>query len=238
MIQTRMVDYWDGDRQLEGFLCLDDAVTGPRPGVLIAHTWRGRSPFEEETARQLAELGYAGFSLDLFGKGVLGNSPEQNRALMQPFMDNRAMLQRRMQLAVEAVRLQEEVDRKRIAAIGFCFGGLCVLDLARSGVDVNGVISFHGLLTPPGKTDGNRITAKVLVLHGWDDPLAPPEELVKLGHELTNANADWQIHAYGNAMHAFTNPTANNPDFGTVYQANADRRSRESMRAFLNEIFQ
>jgi dienelactone hydrolase len=129
------------------------------------------------------------------------------------------------------------VDEKRIAAIGFCFGGLCVLDLARSGADVNGVVSFHGLLGPPGNTDGNRITAKVLVTHGWDDPLAPQEVLVKLGHELTDAGADWQIHAYGNAMHAFTNPAANNPDFGIVYQADADRRSRESMRAFLDEIF-
>jgi dienelactone hydrolase len=236
-ITTRTIDYRDGERQLEGFLCLDDAVSGPRPGVLIAHTWRGRSAFEEGNARQLAGLGYAGFALDLFGKGVLGSSPEQNRALMQPLMDDRGMLQRRMQLAVEAVRSQDEVDGKRIAAIGFCFGGLCVLDLARGGADVKGVVSFHGLLGPPGNTDGSRITAKVLVMHGWDDPLAPREDLVKLGYELTDAGADWQIHAYGNAMHAFTNPAANNADFGTVYQADADRRSRASMRVFLGEIF-
>jgi dienelactone hydrolase len=141
-----------------------------------------------------------------------------------------------MLLALEQIGLQDEVDETRIAAIGFCFGGLCVLDLARTGADIRGVTSFHGLLTPSPATTGNRIAAKILVLHGWDDPMATPEHLVALGHELTRMEADWQIHAYGNAMHAFTNPAANNPDFGTVYQADADRRSWAAMRAFLAEV--
>jgi dienelactone hydrolase len=237
MIQTRTVDYRDGEQDLQGILCVDNAAAGKRPGVLVAHTWRGRSSFEEEKARQLAGLGYAGFALDLFGKGVLGNSVEQNQALMKPFMDDRILLQRRMQLALEQIRSQHDVDETRIAAIGFCFGGLCVLDLARSGADVNGVVSFHGLLTAPGNAEGNRVSAKVLVLHGWDDPMAPPEHLLKIAHELTTAAADWQIHAYGNTMHAFTNPAACKPDSGTVYQADADRRSWQSMQAFLGEIF-
>jgi dienelactone hydrolase len=156
---------------------------------------------------------------------------------MQPYMDDRALLQGRMALALRVARSQPEVDAGRLAAIGFCFGGLCVLDLARSGADVDGVVSFHGLVTPPGNTRGNRIQAKVLVLHGWDDPMARPEALLALGHELTAMQADWQIHAYGNAMHAFTNPAANDPDFGTVYQADADRRSWKSTRAFLAELF-
>jgi dienelactone hydrolase len=235
-IQTRTIDYHDGAHTLEGFMCLDAAAAGPVPGVLVAHTWRGRSEYEENKARKLAALGYAGFALDLFGKGVLGTSPEQNRALMQPFMDDRSLLQRRMQLALEQIRAQDDVDETRVAAIGFCFGGLCVLDLARSGADINGVASFHGLLTPPPDADGRRILSKVLVLHGWDDPMAPPEQLVALGKELTRMQADWQIHAYGNAMHAFTNPLADNPDFGTVYQPDADRRSWASMQAFLAEV--
>lgn len=236
---TRTIDYRepDSDQALQAFLCRDDTLPGKRPGVLIAHTWRGRSENEEGKARQIADLGYVGFALDLFGKGVLGNSPQQNRALIKPFMDDRSLLQRRMQLGLETLRSQDEVDDTRIAAIGFCFGGLCVLDLARTGADIKGVVSFHGLLTPPTDTAAERISAKVLVLHGWEDPMATPQHLFALGHELTRMGADWQIHAYGNAMHAFTNPAAKDPASGTVYQADADRRSFESMRAFLAELF-
>ena len=235
-IRTRTIDYRDGTQVLEGFMCCDAAAPGPVPGVLVAHTWRGRSEYEEKKARQLAELGYAGFALDLFGKGVLGSSLEENRALIQPFMDDRSLLARRMQLAVDELRRQDEVDETRVAAIGFCFGGLCVLDLARSGSDVNAVASFHGLLTPPPDAGSGPIRSKILAMHGWDDPMAPPEHLVALGRELTGKQADWQIHAYGNAMHAFTNPLADNPDFGTVYQPDADRRSWASMQTFLTEV--
>ena len=235
-VQTRTIDYRDGTQALQGLMRCDAAASGPVPGVLVAHTWRGRSEYEEGKARQLAELGYAGFALDLFGKGILGSSVEENRGLIQPFMDDRSLLVRRMQLAVDELRAQDEVDETRVAAIGFCFGGLCVLDLARSGSDVNGVASFHGLLTPPPDAGSGPIRSKVLVMHGWDDPMAPPEHLVALGRELTRKQADWQIHAYGNAMHAFTNPLANNPDFGTVYQPDADRRSRASMQTFLTEV--
>jgi dienelactone hydrolase len=235
-IQTRTIDYHDGEQTLQGFMCRDAAANGRLPGILIAHTWRGRSQYEENKARQLAELGYAGFALDLFGKGVLGTSPEQNRALMQPFMDDRSLLQRRMQLALEQIRAQDDVDETRVAAIGFCFGGLCVLDLARSGADINGVASFHGLLTPSPGPGSQRIVSKVLVMHGWDDPMATPEHLVALAQELTRMKADWQIHAYGNAMHAFTNPLADDPELGTVYQADADRRSWAAMQGFLAEV--
>lgn len=236
-IRTRTIDYEDGGAPLEGELAWDDARTGPRPGVLIAHAWRGRGEFDSRKAHGLAALGYAGFALDLYGKGVRGGSIEQNRALMQPFMDDRALLQRRMLAALDCLRAQPEVDSSRTGAIGFCFGGLCVLDLARSGADITGVVSFHGLLRPPGNTASNTIRARVLVLHGWDDPMATPGELVALGNELTSMRADWQIHAFGNAMHAFTNPQANDPDFGTVYQPDADRRSWQLMRAFFDELF-
>lgn len=236
-IRTRTIEYEDGDALLEGELAWDDAGVAARPGVLIAHAWRGRSEFESGKARSLAELGYAGFAMDLYGKGVRGGSIEENRALMRPFMEDRALLQRRMRLALECLRSQEEVDAARTGAIGFCFGGLCVLDLARTGAGIGGVASFHGLLRPPGNTLANTIRAKVLVLHGWDDPMATPDELVALGRELTSMGADWQIHAFGNAMHAFTNPQANDPGFGTVYQADADRRSWQLAQAFLAEVF-
>jgi len=156
---------------------------------------------------------------------------------MQPLLDDRTLLQRRMTLALEVFRKQKEVDATRIAAMGFCFGGLCVLDLARTGADVAGVASFHGLFGQPGNTAGNRISAKVLVLHGWDDPMAKPDQVLGLAEELTAMGADWQIHAYGNTLHAFTNPAADDPDFGTVYDADADRRSWQSLQLFLAEIF-
>ncbi|HZD53514.1 MAG TPA: dienelactone hydrolase family protein [Woeseiaceae bacterium] len=235
-IQTRSIEYEDGGALLEGALAWDDAMAGPRPGVLVAHAWRGRSEFEDAKARSLAEVGYAGFGMDLYGKGVRGGSIEQNRALMQPFMEDRALLQRRMRVAWDCLQSQEEVDPSRTAAIGFCFGGLCVLDLARTGVDVRGVASFHGLLQPPGDTKDDIIRAKVLVLHGWDDPMAKPEELTALARELTIRHADWQIHAFGHTMHAFTNPQANDPGFGTVFQPDADRRSWQLVQTFLAEV--
>ena len=215
----------------------DDSSRDARPAVLISHAWTGRGEQEEHRAEQLAELGYVGFALDLYGKGKRGTSKEENAALMQPLLDDRTVLQRRMNLALDVCRKQKVVDANRVAAIGFCFGGLCVLDLARTGAEVAGVASFHGLFSPPGNTEGRRISAKVLVFHGWDDPMAKPDQVLALAEELSTVGADWQIHAYGNTVHAFTNPAADDPDFGTVYDADADRRSWQSLQLFLAEIF-
>ncbi|MDX1403865.1 MAG: dienelactone hydrolase family protein [Woeseiaceae bacterium] len=235
-IQERLVEYKDGEILLEAYMAWEESANA-RPGVLISHAWGGRGELEENKAAQLAELGYVGFALDLYGKGVKGSNPEQNRALMQPLLDDREMLQRRMKLALENLRRQKEVDDDRIAAMGFCFGGLCVLDLARTGADIRGAASFHGLFSAPGNTAGNTITAKILVMHGWDDPMATPDQVLSLAEELTSMGADWQIHAYGNTLHAFTNPAANDREHGTVYDADADRRSWQSLQLFLAEIF-
>ena len=236
-IQTKQIEYRDGDVLLEAYMAYDDSNSDQRPGVLISHAWGGRGEHEESKAERLAELGYVGFALDLYGKGVKGSDPKQNSALMQPLLDDREMLQRRMQLALGIIRKQKEVDSERVAAMGFCFGGLCVLDLARTGADILGAASFHGLFSPPGNTVDNKISAKVLVMHGWDDPMATPEQVLSLADELTSMGADWQIHAYGNTMHAFTNPAADNVDMGTVYNEDADRRSWQSLQLFLAEIF-
>ena len=236
-IQTRHVDYRDGDVHLQAYVAWDAAAEGQRPGVMISHAWAGRSDFENGKAEELAKLGYVGCALDLYGKGVLGNSTEENSALMQPFLDDREMLQGRLQIALNVLKDLEEVDASRVAAIGFCLGGLCVLDLARTGADLSGVVSFHGLFGSPGNTAGNKVKAKVLALHGWDDPMATPDQVVSLAEELTSMGADWQIHGYGNTMHAFTNPNANDPGFGTVYSADADRRSWNALRNFLSEVF-
>jgi len=236
-IETRTIDYLDGDVVLEGLLAWDSAAKGPRPGVMVSHAWAGRSALEDGKAVALAELGYTGFALNLYGKGVLGGSTDENAALMQPFLDDRVMLQKRMLISLNTLREQPEVDASQVAAIGFCFGGLCVLDLARTGEDLAGVVSFHGLFGSPGNTADNEIRAKVLALHGWDDPMSPPDQVVGLAVELSGQKADWQLHAYGNTMHAFTNPEANDPDFGTVYNAVADKRSWTAMSNFLAELF-
>ena len=236
-IVSNTVDYLDDDAVLEGFFAYDDALEGRRPAVLISHAWAGRDEFVADKAKKLAELGYVGFALDVYGKGNRGNSIEENSQLMQPFMDDRAKLQKRITAALSAVRLLPWVDDQMIAAIGFCFGGLCVLDLARTGVDLKGVASFHGLLIPPDNLVATNIKAKVLVMHGNDDPMVPVDHVVALEKELTDAGADWQIHVYGNTLHAFTNPVANDPGFGTVYNSVADNRSWKSLVAFLKEIF-
>jgi dienelactone hydrolase len=231
------VVYMDEDTVLESFFAFDDSVLGRRPTVLISHAWGGRDNFVADKARKLAGLGYVGFALDMYGKGVLGANKEENAKLMQPFMADREKLQKRMKTALNAVSLLPWVDDKKIAAMGFCFGGLCVLDLARTGVDIKGVVSFHGLLGAPGNTQGNKIKAKVLALHGRDDPMGLPEQVLAFQEEMTQAGADWQFVSYGHTVHAFTNPVANDPDFGTVYEADADRRSWQAMQNFFAEIF-
>ncbi|NKB36598.1 MAG: carboxymethylenebutenolidase [Gammaproteobacteria bacterium] len=237
MLQERFVEYEFEGKLLEGFLAYDDSHDSPVPGVIVAPAWAGRGNFECDKARKLATLGYVGFACDLYGKGIMGKSVEENSALMQPFLDDRQMLQNCLLKILETLQTQTEVDENNIAAMGFCFGGLCVLDMARIGAAVKGVASFHGLFGAPGNTEGNKITAKVLALHGHEDPMAPVESVIDLENELTAAAADWQIHVYGGTMHAFTNPVANDPDFGTVYSENADKRSWQTLLNFLQELF-
>lgn len=236
-IVSNTVGYLDGDVLLEAFFAFDDSLSSRRPAVLINHTWAGRDGFVAEKAKKIAALGYVGFAVDMYGKGVLGSSAEENAKLMQPFMDNREMLQKRMQAALYAVKLLPWVNDSKVAAIGFCFGGLCSLDLARTGADLKGVVSFHGLLGAPGNTQDNAIKAKILALHGHDDPLVPVEHVLTFEQEMTKTGADWQLHTFGNTQHAFTNPLANDSERGMVYRPNADRRSWLAMENFLTEIF-
>jgi dienelactone hydrolase len=236
-IQTRTIEYTQDGDTFEGFLAWDDSASGPQPGVVISHAWGGAGEFEQERAKDLAQQGYVGFALDLYGKGIRGSDPEENAKLMQPFLGDRPLLQKRMHLAVETLRAQREVDASKVAAMGYCFGGLCVLDLARTGSDVLGVVSFHGILVPPGNTAGNKITAKVLALHGWDDPLAPPDQALAFAGEMTEAGADWQLHAFGHTLHAFTNPYAKDPSNGFQYSESATSRSWKLLTDFLAEIF-
>jgi len=232
MSDSRPVPTRHGDAALEALLVR--AGTAPAPAVLIFPTIMGRSELELGFARRLAGLGYTAMVADLYGK--VGLPREQCREEMKALLADRAFLQDRLLAVLASFRARPEVDASRIAAIGYCFGGLCALDLARTGVDVRGVASFHGLFTPPGNREGTPIRAKVLALHGWDDPMAPPASVEALAAELTRAGADWQIHAYGNTLHGFTNPGANEPGRGVQYNQTADRRSWTALEAFLAEV--
>ena len=235
-VMTQLIEYQDDGQTLEGYFACREDRGRPAAAVLVCHAWGGRGDFECAKARALAELGYAAFAVDLYGKGILGEGPEQNLKLMQPFIEDRGMLRRRLGKALETARGIERVDESRLAAIGYCFGGLCVLDMARAGAAVRGVVSFHGLLGAPENIETGAVRAKVLALHGWNDPMAPPSAVQALGDEMNAAGADWQLHAYGGVYHAFTNPMANDPDgLGVLYNAEADRRSWQAMKNFLEE---
>ncbi|MEM9335093.1 MAG: dienelactone hydrolase family protein [Pseudomonadota bacterium] len=231
---TRTIEYTDGDTTLEGFFASE--VSSTAPGVLVCHTWAGQGDFEDGIARSLAELGYAALAGDVYGTGVRGSTPEENAALLQPMLDDRALLLRRLEAGIECLRAQPEVDESRIAVIGFCFGGLCALDVARSGADVRGVVSFHGLLGSPDLLSGE-VSAKVLALHGWDDPLATPDAVLAFANEMSRVGADWQMHAYGGTVHAFTNPHAADADGGMLYSETAASRAFQAMRNLLEEVF-
>ena len=237
-MHTETIEYKDGNTVLEGYLTYDESVSGPRPVVLVAHDWTGRRDFATSKADEMAKLGYVGFALDMYGKGVFGKDgdAEYNASLMNPLAGDRSALRARMNAAVDAVRGLEVVDSSRIGAMGYCFGGMCVIELARSGSDALGVISIHGIFSP-GDIDNESITSKILCLHGQDDPMVPPEQVLDFENEMSTAGADWQVHAYGGTVHAFTNPAANDPAFGTVYNPVADRRASRSIENFFNEIF-
>ncbi len=236
-VETTLVEYEFNGETFEGALCMDSGLTTPTPAVLVSHAWAGRTDVEIGMAQKLAALGYVGFAHDLYGKGKFGTTTEECQALMNPLASDRAGLQARLNNILNVVKERPEVDPAQVAAIGFCFGGLCVLDMARAGMDVKGVASFHGLFAAPDNIDNPSIDAKVIAFHGFDDPMAKPDDMVAFAHEMTKANADWQIHAYGGTMHAFTNPNANDPAFGTVYNETAAARSWGALEDFLAECF-
>jgi dienelactone hydrolase len=236
MLHTQKIEYYDGDTLLEGYCAYNEGGSEKKPAVIVAHDWSGHNDFACQKAEKLAELGYVGFALDMYGKGKLGKDNTEKMALMKPLMDDRHKLQKRILAAFDTVTKLEYVNTAKIGAIGFCFGGLCVLDLARCDVDVRGVVSFHGGLTAPANSKPKPTRTKMLVLQGHDDPMVPPSEVSAFENEMTEVGADWQIYIYSNTKHAFTNPLANDPTLGTVYNSLTDKRSWVAMKSFFEEI--
>lgn len=235
---TRSIDYKSGQVACRGFLAYDDKFEGKRPGVLVAHQWLGLTPYEKSRCIQLASGGYVAFALDLYGKDNLPKDTAAAGPLAGTFKANRTLWRGRANDGLKVLQAQPNVDTRNIAAIGYCLGGGTVLELARSGADVKGVVSFHGTLDTPTPEDAKNIKGRVLVLHGASDPYSPMPTVLALSDEMTRAGVDFQIALYGHAVHSFTQPDAgNDPSKGAAYNAEADKRSFEAMIAFFNEIF-
>ena len=240
-VKTEVVKYAHEDVDLEGYLALPpetESGSGERgPGVLIVHAWKGLGDHERETAKRLAALGYVAFALDVYGAGIRPETAQQAGAQAGKYRGDRALFRARMRCGLDWLKAHPRVDADRTAAIGFCFGGGGVLELARSGADVRGVVSFHGNLDTPNPADAKSIRGSVLVLHGADDPHVPAEQVAAFTSEMRAAKVDWQLVAYGGAVHAFSDPGAgNDPSRGAAYDEKAARRSSEAMLAFFREI--
>jgi dienelactone hydrolase len=223
-------------RAFDAVLVRDDSV-GSAPTVLVFHGMEGRSDPQLDFATRLTEWGYQAIAVDLFGEDVSRGGMDSTTAAMAGFVEDRDALAARLSSVFGTLTGAARVDDGRVAAIGFCFGGLCVLDLARNGHRLAGVASFHGLLTAPSGREDSDVTAKVMVFHGWDDPYAPPEDVVALGREFSGRGIDWQLHAYGNTMHAFMAPWADDPDRGILHSESAARRAWTSLEVFLRDCF-
>jgi len=237
-VQTKTVEYKQGDAVLEGYLAWDDAVKGDRPAVLVVHEWNGINPYIRKHVEQLAGMGYVAFAADIYGKGIRPSTPEESGKLAGKYKGDRPLLRARVNAALDILRAQAHVDPKRIAAIGYCFGGTTVLELARSGAGIVGAVSFHGGLDTPNPDDAKKIKGKVLALSGGDDPYVPAAQRAAFEDEMRKAGVDWQLVAYGGAVHSFTNPGAGaDPSKGAAYNEKADKRSWEAMKAFFGEIF-
>ncbi|NND68526.1 MAG: dienelactone hydrolase family protein [Halioglobus sp.] len=235
--KSTTLEYQAGDTTCIGEYFTPKDATGPLPVVVVVHAWDGLNEEVRDKCHRLAHEGYIAFAADIHGNGKTYSDPSELEAALGPFFQDRAMLLERTRGAVDAAKTIPGADATRIGAMGYCFGGTAVLDVARAGgLGVSGVVSFHGglegnTLDKPAATD-----CKVLVLHGQDDPMVPPDKVAAFMAEMDAQKADWQLHAYSGTMHAFTRPAANNPDFGTVYNAAAYRRSWQAMCNFFDEI--
>lgn len=238
-VMGKTVEYRDGATVLQGYVAYDDGIKGKRPGVLVVHEWMGLGDYEKRRADELAKLGYVAFAADIYGKGVRPATQELAAKEAAKYRgSDRSLIRSRAAAGLEKLAAFPQVDPHRLAAIGYCFGGTAVLELARSGADLLGTVSFHGGLNTPNPADAKNIRGKVLALHGADDPYVKPDEVAAFQQEMRQAKVDWQMNFYGGAVHSFSNPkSGNDTSKGAAYNEKADRRSWEAMKLFFNEIF-
>jgi dienelactone hydrolase len=237
-IKMEPIDYQQGDVTLEGFLAHDDEVSGKRPGILVFPQFKGVSDHEKTAAKRLAELGFVAFVGDIYGKSVFHEDRKEAGAAAGQYFKDRPLVRARVNAALEQLRKSPMVDRGKVAAIGYCFGGMAVLELGRDGADVAGLVTFHGDLATPTPDDAKNIKGRVLVLHGADDPIVPPAQVADFEKEMRDAKVDWQLISYGGAVHAFTeenDPRGNRQS--VAYNEKADKRSWIAMKDFFQELF-
>ena len=236
-IVSQTVTYQQDGTPLEGYLAYDDAVAGPRPGVLVVHQWLGLTDYEKHRAVMLAELGYVAFCADIYGQGVRPQNTGEAGVQATKYKTNRALLRARANAGLAELKKNPLVDGHRVAAIGYCFGGTTVIELARSGAELNGIVSFHGGLDSPTPADGKNIKCPVLICHGADDPFEKPADLAAFEDEMRAAKVDWRLIKYGGAVHSFTQTQVGDIIPGARYNERADRRSWADMKSFFTEIF-
>lgn len=234
-LQTKAIEYRDGEAELTGQFVWNEGDTARRPGILVVHGGAGLDEHAKGRAKRLAALGYAVFACDMYGKGVAGGGREKIMAQIMALRADRAKLCTRVAAGINVLKAQPQVDG-RLAAVGYCFGGMTVLELARSGMDLAGVASVHGSLDTTPRAEANSMKAKILVCHGALDPHVPPAHVTAFQEEMNHAGADWQLNIYGGAMHGFTHDSG--PALpGVAYHAQADARSSLAIQSFLAELF-
>lgn len=240
-IKGNAVEYKAGDTVLRGYLVYDDAVTGKRPGVLVVHEWWGHNEHARNSARKLAQAGYVALALDMYGDGKQANHPDQVGKFSGEVGKNLPLMKSRFEAGMELLRQQAQVDAKRMAAIGYCFGGSVVLQMAREGENLRGVASFHGGLATEHPATPGKVKAKVLVMSGAEDPFVPVEQVAAFKKEMENAKVDYKFVSYPGAKHSFTNPEAdaNGTKFNLplAYNAKADQESWAELQSFLKLVF-
>jgi len=220
----------------EGFVAYDDAVKTPRPGILVAHNWMGVTEQTQEVVLRLAQLGYVAFAVDIYGANRRPANVDEAAKLSSMYKKDRTMLRSRMQQGLKVLRDLPQTDKKKLAVIGYCFGGTAAIELARAGAEAKAFVSFHGGLDSPKPQDALRIKGRILALHGADDPFVPAADLAAFEEEMRSAKVDWQLIKYGGAVHSFTEKAAGqDPKKGAAYNESADRRSWEAMLGLLRE---
>jgi dienelactone hydrolase len=237
-IHTEIVNYTVDGEAMEGYLAYDTQMKGIRPGVLVVHEWWGINDYIKGRTEQLARLGYVAFAADIYGKGKRAKNADEAGKLAGIYRKDRQLLRARVNAGLAMLKKANFTDGSRLGAIGYCFGGMAVLELARSGADVKGVVSFHGSLDSPTPEDAKNIKGGVLALQGYTDPIVPPAQRAAFQDEMEKGGVDWQMNTYGHAVHSFTNPASgDDPSKGVAYNRKADKRSWEAMTLFFKEIF-